>query len=127
MSSSITFGGKDHPLRNGKTSLSNLDVLFCAAESHEYIKGLGHIISGTDTESVEKLESIVFNNDVRINESIRAVGILMASIDHSSIEAFDLNNIGWLLTGLSELKNALDDANTVIEQTKEHLNKPSAQ
>ena len=122
MADSITFNGKDEPLRNGKTSLANLDALFQATACHEYKKGIGHVIKCIDQESLTNLENIAYNTDLWINASIKVVGMLMANADHSALDDFDLKQVGWLLTGLSELKNALDDANTVIENTKTFSN-----
>lgn len=114
----LTINGVNHDLRKSSTDCGNLDLLFHATGQAVLDNEKGYLIPGVDAEALHKLEDIVDGIRLWANSSNGAIGALMAHVDHKELNGHDLHSIGWLLTGLSELQNALSDAESIIQQTK---------
>lgn len=101
--------------RNSATDLGNIDLFF-----HAVLSNNRNAIS-TDAEGLERLQSMSENLRNWSTESIGGVGELLAYVEHGELSAQCVNSIGWLLKGLSELQNALADAEVTLNEASEAL------
>lgn len=115
---------KNHVIINGKpesltgsctTMLGRLDVLFYAttlgANREDSIE-----ISGEDLDTLINLQDSV---KLWSRSSIGAIGQLMATVNEKELPSGCVTDLGFLISGISELMFCLEDAGVILERIKE--------
>lgn len=117
----VKFNNALHELRQSSTDCGNIHTLFHAVGFATLDKEKGYLIPGIDAPSLETLERIVESVKTWINSSNGVIGLLLAYADHAELHTNDMSTVGWLLTGLSEIQQSIDYAESVIKHTKADL------
>lgn len=114
MSHKIRFTGHHSgfiELKSFQTGFSLIPAILTLASTRgEYDAKLGGEPFKTDDEGLARLVNISSQAEDSIAGAVEAIGLLLATSEISGVSLESIRELGWLLTGLSELRSIIAEA-----------------
>lgn len=100
------------------SAMNNLAQLIRVTSQAKYNPALLSTIVDTDQDGANTLMNMVDSGHIWVHKSLNALGHLLVNANHDEISSETLENVGYMVMGLSELGEAIENASVYVHNTQ---------